>query len=317
MRQESPDIDVFINNNPKAECVIENIFKNEKWNLKNTPFVIVKGYNFNNSKTFIKLIYKKKIISERKISIFNNQFNEKFELESLLENQGEITVKIGKSFIKRIPFKLNRIYGKVTYFDGTPVSKPIIITDKMMAIGEKNGNFEIFLNKRENYIGILDKNYSKTTLESWLYDINLNRNLKLNIKLGKLEVYEIGAWKGTMAMYIHFIPMSLTRSLKFIKTKENKKCFLNDPRIWPILRKNDVKVFINEKKVSLSTFDKYNDFIGGYTGNKNDTRPGYILGISNKNWKDGIIRIEIKHKFRLGKKEILEKGEGYYLGFLR
>ena len=67
----------------------------------------------------------------------------------------------------------------------------------------------------------------------------------------------------------------------------------------------------------MSTFDKYNDFIGGYTSNKNDTRPGYILGISNKNWKDGIIRIEIKHKFRLGKKEILEKGEGYYLGFLR
>ncbi|MFA7691180.1 MAG: hypothetical protein WCY18_08875 [Methanofastidiosum sp.] len=39
---------------------------------------------------------------------------------------------------------------------------------------------------------------------------------KLNVRIDKREVYKLGAWTASMGIYIHFIPMSLTRTSKLI-----------------------------------------------------------------------------------------------------
>jgi len=106
-----------------------------------------------------------------------------------------------------------------------------------------------------------------------------------------------------------------TRISKLIDNETSELAVASHPEAWPHLRKNDVRIFIDENEVPISTFNEYEDFIGEHNGKK-VTRPGYILGIARKDWKKGVIKVEIKHRVKLGTKEILEKGEGYFFGLL-
>ncbi|HAL64847.1 MAG TPA: hypothetical protein DCP10_04680 [Bacteroidales bacterium] len=311
-----PQVEIFLNNNPKCSAELENLAKGEKWKLVNIPSITVKGSNFDNGNMTMTVIFKDKIIAKVEINIVDHNFIETIELSSPLENPKWIEVKVGTTFHEKIPVKLKRLYGVVTYFDGTPVSYPIISTGEgMVSVGDEKGNFEIFLCRKEKSIGIFEKNYSKSTLECWLYDVDLTEDTKLNVRIDKLEVYELGAWPATTGIYIHFIPMSLTRISELTMKETSEINIANHQEAWPHLRKNDIKVFIDEKEIPISTFNEYDDFIGEYNGKK-VTRPGYILGIAWKNWEKGIIKVEIKHRVKLGEKEILEKGEGYFFGFI-
>jgi len=311
-----PRVEVSLNNNPRCKSELENIAKQEKWDLINTPSITVKGSNFENGKKIMTIIFKDEIISKVEINIVDHNFVETIELPSPLEDPKEIEVKVGTTFHKKIPFKLKHLYGTVTYFDGTPVSYPIISAEgKMVTIGDEMGNFEIILSGKEKSIAIFEKNYSKETLECWLYDVDLKEDTKLNVRIDKLEVYELGAWEASTGIYIHFIPMSLTRILNLInKGITSEISMANDPEAWPHLKKNDIKIFINEIEVPISTFNEYEDFIGEYE-EKKITSPGYILGIARKDWKKGIIKVEIKHHIKSDGEEIVEKGEGYFFGF--
>ncbi len=314
--QRSPQVEIFLNNNPKCSAELENVAKGEKWNLINIPSITVKGSNLDNGKMTMTVIFKDEIIAKVEIDVDDHDFVETIELPSPLENPKEIEVKIGTTFHKKIPVELKRLYGTVTYFDGSPVSYPIISgMGEIVTVGDEKGNFEMFLYGKEKSIGIFEKNYSKATLECWLYDVDLKEDTKLNVRIDKLEVYELGAWTAFTGIYIHFIPMSLTRTSKLIKKGTSEFAMASHPEAWPHLRKNDVKVFIDEKEVPISTFNEYEDFIGEHKA-KRVTRPGYILGIARKDWKKGIIKVEIKHRVKLGAKEILEKGEGYFFGFI-
>lgn len=258
------------------------------------------------------VLFKDEIIAEFEINVVDHNFEKTFELPSPLDNPKEIEVMVGKTFHEKIPIELKRLYGRVTNFEGVAVPDPVInIHSGMITIGDEKGNFEVFLCGKVKSIGIFGKDYSKKTLECWINDVELKEDTKLNVRIDKLEVYELGAWSAYTGIYIHFIPMSLTRILELIKKGERGDAILGHPEAWPNLRKNDVNVFINEEEVPISTFSEYEDFIGEYNGKK-VVRPGYILGIAKKDWKKGIIKVEIRHRV----KEILEKGEGYFFGFI-
>ncbi|MCD6466942.1 MAG: hypothetical protein J7L10_03345 [Methanomicrobia archaeon] len=326
-RKRIPQVEIFLNNNPRCSAELENIAKREKWKLINIPSITVKGSNFDNGKMPMTVIFKDEIIANVEINVVDHGFVETIELSSPLENPKWIEVKVGTTFHEKIPVELKRLYGTVTYFDGTPVSYPIIsstATEGMVTVGDEKGNFEMFLCGKEKSIGIFEKNYSKATLECWLYDVDLKEDTKLNVRIDKFEVYELGAWQGYGGIYIHFIPMSLTRGLELAMKGASEMEIASHQESWPHLRKNDVKVFIDGKEIPISTFNEYEDFIGEYKGKKL-IRPGYILSIpwsvARKYWKKGItkkgiIKVEIKHRVKSGAKEILEKGEGYFLGFI-
>lgn len=310
-------IEILLNNNPRCSAELKNIAKREKCNMTNTPSITVKGTGFEHGKKTIILIFRDKVIAKENISIAEHSFEKTIELPNPLENPKRIEVKVGKTFHEKISVELKRLYGTVTYFDGAPVSYPVISAmGAPVAVGDDNGNFEIFLCRKKKSIGIFEKNYSKSTLECWLYDVDLKEDTKLNVKIDKLEVYELGAWLAYTGLYIHFIPMSLTRISELVKIEGNELATSAHSEAWPHLKKDDVRVFIDEKEVPISTFNEYEDFIGEYKGKK-VTRPGYILGVARKDWKKGIIRVEIKHHVELETKEILEKGEGYFFGFVK
>jgi len=317
---KKPRVKVFFNNNPRCRAELENIVKREKWELVNTPSITVKGSNFENGKTTMEVAFKDQTLS-KEISIVDHRFVEKIELLCPLEDPKEIEVKVG-TFHGKVSVVLNRLYGRATYFDGTTVPYPIIVTEKGIGtVGDEMGNFEIILCGREKHVGIFGRNYSKETLECWLYDVELEEDTELDIKIDKLEVYELGAWLAYSGVYIHFIPMSLTRVLELVKKGLSEDEISECPEAWPHLRKEDVKAFVGDKEVPISSFDEYNSILRGCEG-KIATRPGYIIGIDRSNLEkvrkeNEIIRVEIEHRVNLDGKEVLERGEGYFFGFVK
>ncbi|MFA5032731.1 MAG: hypothetical protein WC614_06910 [bacterium] len=299
----SPQIGIYLNNNPNCSAELENIANGEKWDQTNTPSITVNGTNFGTTrKDTITIIFRGHLIEKKEIDIIKGKFVNTIELASPLQNPKEIEIKVGDYFHKKIPVELKRIYGTVTYFDGTPVSYPIV-GDWMFTVGDEKGNFEYFLCGKKDQIPIFEKNYSKTTLECWLYDVDIKKDTKLNVKIDKLEVYELGAWlsyKGNSFpdIYIHFVPMSV----------------IGDT--FPHIEESNVKVFIGMKKASILMFNEYPNFLSKSNGKKL-TRPGYILCVREKDYNGKIIKVEITHTVKIGNKKIVEKGEGYFLGFVK
>lgn len=317
------DVDIELNNNPRCKAEIEHVLKGESWNMKNIPFIKVKGFNFEDGNKTMRLIFKEEILTEEEIEIRQNKFSKKIELEKPLDNPEEIEVKIGSDFQRKIPIELKKLFGKATYFDGTLISNPIVsVGGKMIAVGDERSNYEIFLSKEEEKIMVFDKGYSKERLECWLYDVKLKEDTKLDVNIGGLEVYELGAWLGYTSLYIHFVPMLITKMNAVVEREPSlKKGNLKDqdifhyPEAWPHLNKEDVKVFIGGNEVPIKTFNEFDDFLGEKE-NEKFTRPGYIIGIAREDFKEDIIKIQIEKQIELEDEDVLEKGEGYYIGFV-
>ncbi|NIM04710.1 MAG: hypothetical protein GTO55_02115 [Armatimonadetes bacterium] len=308
-------VELRLNNNPHCSAELENIPKSERWDLSNTPSIAVRGAGFEDGENRLTLIFKGEVIAEEEIDITNHGFVKTAELSAPLKDPKEIEVRVGDDFQEKVPTELRRLHGTVKHFDNTVVPRPVITTfSRMVAVGDEKGNFEIFLYGRERSIGIFDKDYSAATLECWLNDVDLRGDVELAVRIDKLEVYELDAWLAHTGVYLHFLPMSLTRISELMKQGVSGTEVVAYPEAWPHLGKEDVKVFINDDEVITSTFNEYDDFLGEHNG-KAVSRPGYIVCIARENWKPGIIRVEISHRAQAGDKEILERGEGYYFGF--
>lgn len=307
------NIKIYLNNNPKCETILESTVKNEVWQMKNTPYVMVIGENIKDGiNKNIKVIIDDKKFYEGTINVNNSYFSLKVELDEPINNPNEVEVLIeDKKYV--IPIELKRIYGTVKYYDGKPVSKPIIdITGKdIVAIGNENGSFEIYICGKEQQIGVFEKDYSKNTLESWLYNIDLKEDTLLDIRIDKMEVYRINMWEGERSDYIHFVPMSLSRVKEAMnKGFKNEMNLLEHKNIWPKLRQEDIRIYANNEEVKILTFQEVEDYLAEYKG-RVYIRPSYLVSIP-KGYKNKIIKIEVKSKFIINDKEVTERGEGYY-----
>lgn len=307
-----PKVKIFLNNNSKCKTTLESIPKNEIWEMKNVPYIKVSGEDFGNGDKSIKVLIDNKEIYDGIVEVKNNCFNLRIELDKLFNSPKKAEVFV-ESKKYELPIKLKRLYGTVKFYDGTPIERPVIsVTGKdMVAIGDEEGKFEMNICGEEQQIGVFEKNYSKKTLEAWIYNINLKEDTRLDIKIDKLEVYNINMWEGQRSDYIHFIPMSVIRAKQAIEQGfENELELLSKGEIWPKLNKNDVRIYANEDEVKVLTFQEVEDFLNEHNG-KIYTRPSYVISIP-KGHKDEIIKIEIGSKFVVDDKEIIEKGEGYY-----
>ncbi len=309
-------VEIVLNNNPVCATRLESVVKGEVWSGTNRPSITVKGTGFDDGEHTLTIAFKGKVIGEGVVSITQGSFDKVLELVAPLENPIEIEVRVGEGFKERIPVRLRRLYGTVVDFDGTPVSRPIInASSGMSAVGNYSGGFEIYLSGKQSSIGVFAEDYSKATLECWLYDVDLKEDTRIAVRIDKLEVYELGAWEATTGVYVHFIPMSLTRVAQLMKEGASGMALSCNRETWPHLRKEDVKAIIDDREVPISTFNEYEDFLGEYDGRK-CTRPGYIIGISREHWKPGIVKIEISHRLEKAGTPMVEKGEGYYFGFV-
>ena len=131
-----------------------------------------------------------------------------------------------------VSVQLKKLYGRVTYFDGTPVKNPMILTNNnIKVIGNEEGYYEIYLAEKEEYIAIFNKDYSKEYLECWLYDVNLIEDMELNVRIDKFEIYRLHGWYGEHSVNLHFIPISLGKVLESMNHLIDECDKIKD--VWP------------------------------------------------------------------------------------
>ncbi|WP_130806404.1 hypothetical protein [Senegalia massiliensis] len=308
-----PNINLFLNNNPSCYTKLENIAKKQVWNMKNKPYIYIDGIGFENGSKRLKVIFKGQIIFNDKIDIIDNYFELKITLQRPLNNPNEIIVDID-DVEYNIDINLKKLYGNVKYFNGQPVKNPVISVTKedIVTIGDERGNYEIYLSENVKQIGIFEKNYSKETLEAWIYNINIEEDCNLEIQIDQMEVYGIHMWDGQVSDYIHFTPMSLNRTKKGIKDNlGNELDLLKDKNIWPKLNEESIRIFADNEPLEILSITEVPDFLGEIEKERY-YRSSYILSIPKGN-KGKVIKIQIQHIININNNEIVEKGEGYYI----
>lgn len=309
----NPSINLKLNNNPACEVEIESTTKHEVWKLINKPFIMIEGNGFIDGTAKLTVVDRKNILFNGDIIITDGSFSIKFELTEILTNIEKLEVVINE-YNFTIPVNLKKLFGTAKYFDGRPVKNPIVhcTYSDIFTIGDEAGNFELLLSSPEKQIAILDKSYSKQTLEPWLYNVNLHSNISLDVKMDKAEVYGIHMWEQELSDYIHFIPMSLSRSLEVMKkgyTNESDIILCEDT--WPKLNREDIKIYSNDNPLDILSFAEVSDFIG-YKDEKAVYRNSYVISIPKEDIKERIIKIVIKCSFFVNGQEIIDMGEGYY-----
>jgi len=305
-------IEVYVNNNPVCDATIESVMKNEVWNIKNRPYISVKGIDLENGMQEVNIQNENETLYEGTTEVVDNQLELKIDLESPMASLKMLAVTVGSQKYE-VPIKLNKIYGTVKYFDGSVIENPVInITGKdIAAIGDENGNFEIYTYGNKCQMGVFQKDYSKETLEAWIYNIELNEDVELNICIDKMEVYRIHMWNGEVSDYIHFTPMSLNRIQNAMKEGiKSELDMLEKKGVWPSLDKKDVTVYTNEEEVKVLSFQEVPDFLTEHN-NKVYSRNSYVLSIP-KGHTGKVIKIQIKDQLEIENNQITEKGEGYY-----
>jgi len=206
------------------------------------------------------------------------------------------------------------ISGKVTDFEGNPIDSALIgllssnfsVIDS--AYSDANGFYKMDVNKGRYYsMWVLRPEEYPTQnavpsedmrLEFWAWNIVADRDLEINPKYHRLELYRLNAMKGegrTLMIYVR--PMSLGRSLEF-GTDEKDDVTVSPENFKP-------KVFIDEEQVEINSIQPIEEFTG------KDTSPliGYLIQVNLKKSTDKpyyIIRLEATNL------EYDEKGESVF-----
>lgn len=308
------ELKVFINNNPKFKTTIESIVKEEVWDIDNSPYIKVNGEGFEDGQKNIEVYCDDKLLMEDIVLVKKSTFNLKVDLKETFQSMTIIKIIIDREEYN-IPVQLKRLYGRVTYFDGTPVNNPIALTNNdIKVIGNEEGYYEICLAEKEEYIAIFNEDYSKETLECWLYDVNLIDDMELDVRIDKFEIYRLQGWYGEHSVNIHFVPMSLKKVLENMKYINNKSSKNDD--IWPQVSEEDIKVYIDNIEQKIVAFKEVEDFLY-YEDNGKTSRPAYLISVARETIVSDIIKVVVSNKTLKDNKEIIEKGESYYFGFLR
>jgi hypothetical protein len=204
-----------------------------------------------------------------------------------------------------------KIQGTVTDYEGNPIdSANVILLDPSFrkpiaqGISDENGHYKLEVPKG-NYYGMAVVNmnhYGKTRLEYWAWNIPAQKDMEINPKYHKLEVYALNAFRpqGAYPSYIvYFRPMSLSKS------KENP-----NGDLAPDLEKSEIDVEINGENVEIYSIQKVKEYNKNRDGEV-DYMTGYMLQIAlPENFRDDAqhFRVVLKDE------ETGDKGEAtYYL----
>lgn len=159
------------------------------------------------------------------------------------------------------------ISGKVTDFNGQPIEGALIMIKgenfgKFVdtTYSKKTGTYSLLV-KKGKYSGLATvrmEDYGKTKLEFWANEIPAYKNLNIDIRYDRLEVYGVNIFQilGAYPGYtIYFRPMSLTRFL----TADKKSEIIN---IVPLANMIDIKVNINGESVNIKSIQRVLEFGG-------------------------------------------------------
>jgi len=165
------------------------------------------------------------------------------------------------------------IYGRVTDFRGQPIEGASVeLKDSRFetvakAVSSKDGRYSLAAAKGQYMALLAVKDYQVRFLEYWAWAVPAERDLEINPRFDRLEVYAINAWRpqgGYPSYQVYFRPMSLTRIIKKVTEAgglENlgKLPFLD---IAPELTAKDILVKIDGQTVKILKVNKVREAAG-------------------------------------------------------
>ena len=215
-----------------------------------------------------------------------------------------------------------KLYGRVTDFRGNPMdSVSIRLKNKSFenlfeTLSDKNGDFSMQVDKG-NYFCIYAiklSDYGKSKLEYWAWNIPINKDLEINPKYQRIEIYGINAFEPQVSPFetynIFFRPMSLTKSLKInrINIKKGDTLNISPEKISP----EEISIKINGVDSKIVSINKTIEYARGnflYSYNIQILKPHKNFNLLNENEK---IKGYNKITIILNSKETNESGMGEY-----
>jgi hypothetical protein len=165
------------------------------------------------------------------------------------------------------------ISGRVTNFDGQPIGGAQIMLkddgfhDVATAASEKDGHYSLQAPKGRYMALAAVKDYQTKNLEYWAWNVPADRDLEINPRFHRIEVYAINAWRpqGAYPSYqIYFRPMSLTKVIKKVMEAGGMDKLQELPviDIAPELETKDIKVSINDRSVAVLAVSRVREAAG-------------------------------------------------------
>jgi len=187
------------------------------------------------------------------------------ELEANPENIRITLRDVDKQLARLIPCTYHKISGRITDFTGHPLKSFLLVKsegfDNVSSVwSDAEGYYEISLPERTyNCFYVNDGNYRLSTLEAWAWHIIVDKDQRLDFKIGTGEVYNLYVWPnngGAGTFFISFRPMVLFHNNKngAKTTLSEKEYKLTD--ISPELGIDDIIVKINNKPAEILTVQK-------------------------------------------------------------
>lgn len=219
------------------------------------------------------------------------------------------------------------ISGRVTDFEGNPVDSSAVLlrypdsTDAYATHTDKNGFYTLNNIKKGKYQSLFAmrwKEYPRSNaveekdmrLEFWGWNIIADRDLIINPRYHRLEVYGTTAFRsygGYPGFFIYFRPMSTT---KYISA--SKDIYLDKSKAEQNVNISvkpedlELKIYADEELLKINTIDTFEEFMG----EGNQTATAYIVQTERPLVKTDkpyiIFRVEAINK------EFNEKGESIY-----
>ena len=315
------DFEVYLYDNPFCNLSIESTVKDEVWDIENFPYILIEGEGMIRGYCLFKIeVYdtKGEVIFEggKEVEVKQGEFTACFKLEDALKDPERAKISFcGNVFI--LPIIQHRLYGRVTDFEGNPRPNCFITAHdaEFNALAtvksDAEGYYELWLPEKDFLaIAAADESYSKETLECWVWDVRLNKDLELNLRYDKLEIYKLHGWFGQQVVFLDFSPMSLTL------VKEAMESGASSENIWPKLSEGNVKVYVNDKEFEILTFTEHPEYLGQDTPARN----GYLISIDKSEFlgvEDPVVKVIAAYPVKLDDETLIEKGEGIFLGFLK
>lgn len=166
-----------------------------------------------------------------------------------------------------------RVFGRVTDFEGRPIDgASVFIKDARFnnvaeTISDSSGRYSVEVPKGRHLALLAVKDYQVRFLEYWAWNVPAVRDLEINPRIDRLEVYAINAWRpqGAYPSYqIYFRPMGLTAVTEQIMEAGSMEEFNKLPLldIAPELSRNDIEVTIDGEAVAVLELNKVRESAG-------------------------------------------------------
>ena len=166
-----------------------------------------------------------------------------------------------------------KIFGRVTDFKGQAIEEATVelkdarFSNVATTNSGPDGRYSLVIPKGQYMALTAVKGYQVQSLEYWAWNVPADRDLEINPRFDRLEVYAINAWRpqGAYPSYqIYFRPMSLSAVVKKVTEAGGMENFRKLPvmDIAPELGKKDIMVSIDGQNVNVLELNKVREASG-------------------------------------------------------